>query len=76
MCAPTALLPGLVTKSRDGKHPQHLVLSLPGMSSDLQRGGQKQALKRQQTPSEADIVTHVHVQVHFLVSLLPGPSLG
>lgn len=45
MSTPTALLPGLVTVLGDGR-----VLSLPGMSSDLQRGGQKQ------TPSEVDIL--------------------
>lgn len=41
MSPPTALFPGLATKPGGGEQPQHLVLSLPGMSSDLQRAGQK-----------------------------------
>lgn len=41
MSPPTALFPGLATKPGGGEQPQHLVLSLPGMRSYLQRAGQK-----------------------------------
>ncbi|EFB18942.1 hypothetical protein PANDA_017787 [Ailuropoda melanoleuca] len=36
--------PGLATKPRGGEQPQHLVLSLPGMSSDLQGLGRTSSL--------------------------------